>query len=240
MTSDRLATARRLELTSVVEAGDRIEGSYSGVKVSIEDHDTERTLRFTLDRPVRWVSVGPRTKEINDPDVVVTGDVAFDDAVCVLAEDGFAPTVTRVFDTPAIRAAVRDLFARHPFATLQGATLTVPHVGLDKNETAAALDRGAKLFSGLRVAIDASPAAPREAAPVLDHDFPVPVVAAEAPDPRDRLPASEDPGQWFLFAALIAPLLAIPWFKPYLVPVTLGAWAVIGGLYLWARKVLRR
>ena len=169
MISERLAVARRLELSDAVESGDRIEGRFAQVLVNLEDHGLERTVRMDMGRVVRWVSITARGADINDPDVVVTGEREFDDAIVVLAEDGAAPTVGWVFGYEDVRARTRELFRRFPLAAFKGATLTIPTMAADNNETTAALQLGSKLVLMFQRAIDKTPTLTAENAPALER-----------------------------------------------------------------------
>jgi len=166
--TERLAVARRLELTDAVESGDRVEGFFRRVKISIEDHGLERTLRLDVDRPSKWVSIAPYSKDLNDPDVVTTGDAAFDEAITVLAQDGAAPSVGAVFAHAGLRSLAQEFFQKFPMASFSGSTLTVLHVSPTHPGTAAALKWATDLVLLLREASDAAPRLPSELAPVLE------------------------------------------------------------------------
>lgn len=165
--NERLDAARRLELSGVAEVGGHIEGTFRGVKLILEDHGLDlQTVKLDLGVPARWETIGPH-HELNDPDVVQTGDSDFDLAITIVAEDGAEPTVRGIFDTKAIREAVRTFFERYPHARIHRGTLTLPHVAPDKAQMTECLDRGTKLILGLREAIAASPTLPREAPPFI-------------------------------------------------------------------------
>ena len=163
MSSERLQQARRLELTEPVEAGENIEGKYGGLKVTLIDRP-ERALQFKLDATVHWVWIKPRIEEINDPDVVTTGDEVFDRKIGVLAEGGYAPTVTEVLKYPELRVQLHEFFHRFPLAEFRGATLTVPHA---EAETAAALKDASRLLHAMNGAISGAPRVALEAPPQL-------------------------------------------------------------------------
>jgi|GEM_PF-2877998 len=163
--SERLANARRLELTDAVESGGHVEGQYRRVKVTLEDHGLERTVRLYLGRPPGWVTVGLRVHEVNDPDMVITGDAFFDEHISVLAEDGRRPQVAPVFASAALRTATHTFFKRYPNATFDGSRLTLPHVAT--SDTGTALEDASSLMLLLQKAVEGSAQAPLEAPPVL-------------------------------------------------------------------------
>ena len=165
MISERLANARRLELTDAIESGDRVEGFFNRVKVALEEHGLVRTVRLYLGHPPGWVTIGLRIHEVNDPDRVITGDAFFDEHISVLAEDGRPPQVAPVFSSAQVRAATHAFFKRHPNATLEGSRLSIPHVAVD--DTGTVLGEASALMSMLLKAVDESPEAPLEAPPVL-------------------------------------------------------------------------
>lgn len=227
--SERLDVARRLELSDVSESGDAVEGTFRGVKVGLEDHGLERTLTFHLGRPVRWTSIGLRTKEVNDPDVVQTGDQGFDATLTVLADDGAEPTVRAVFDAPVLRQAMLDFFLKFPNAVMRRGVLTMPHVAAQKAETSEALERASRLVNALRAAMDETPEEPLEAPPVIPYvATEVPVVVPETPDPRDVVPGVD----WLPAVATVTTLAvgAVAW-----VFVPAWWWLLTGltGVGLW-------
>lgn len=236
MSEDRLSAARRLELTGVAEAGEHVEGHYRGVKVTLEDHGLERTLKFDLGVPVHWVSIGPH-QDLNDPDVVQTGDADFDLAITILAVDGGEPTVRGYFDTTALRSAVRAFFERYPHATLRGRTLTVPRVAAQNPVTSECLDLGSKLMLGLREAIAASPVLPKEAPPVLSTTVTTEPAKFEPPDPRDALPPREDRQDFIVMSGFVVTLLGFVLLPRglWIVSPLLGV-ATSGLMYWLARR----
>lgn len=166
--SERLAVARRLELSEAVESADRIEGMFGKVKVALEDHGLERTLRLQMGRAVKWETISLRGKELNDPDLVRTGEPDFDEEITVLAENGAEPFVRFVFNYEGLRALTREFFGRFPLAAFTGSTLTIPHLGANNPETTAALQAGSKLVLLLREALDGTPTIAPEPAPVVE------------------------------------------------------------------------
>ena len=228
--SERRDAARRLELSDVAEAGDRVEGTFRGVKVVLEDHGLERTLQFELGRPVQWTSIGLRTKEVNDPDMVQTGDHGFDSTLTVLADDGHEPTVRGVFDTPVLRQATLDFFLKFPNAVMRRGVLTLPHVAAQKAETSEALERASRWVNALRAAMEETPEEPREAPPVIPQvATEVPEAVPETPDPRDVVPGVD----WLPAVATVTTLAvgATVWVFAFD-----GWWLLAGvtGVGLWA------
>lgn len=210
MISERLAIARRLELTDAVESGDRIEGFFRGVKVGLEDHGLERTLRFDFGSPVKWVSIGPRGKEINDPDVV-----ELDDAITALAHDGHAPYVSGVLASVELRAQLRGFFEKNPMARIDGRTLIVPHVAANNPDTGAAIQSGAKLVLRLREAVEAAPRVALESPPVLDRLPPPRAEVVETPQ-LDPLFVASPPPAWMALMPVVLGLFGVILFKHHI------------------------
>ena len=234
--SERLDTARRLELSGVTETGGVVEGTYRGVKVTLEDHGLERTLTFDVGLPVRWVRIGPH-EDLNDPDVVQTGDSDFDLAITVLAEDGAEPTVRGVFDTTAVRDAVRAFFQRYPNAGFRGRTLTVPRVAAQNAETSALLDGASRLILGLREAIAASPVRPTEAPPQIQTHVTERAEDRIEPLGFDPAPFREDRSQYVVWAGLIAGGGSLALLPPSYWALSLAVGILAGGIvYVLSRS----
>lgn len=198
----RLDEARRLELSDAVETAEGIDARLGPQRVTLVDDGAQRTLRFPFALPLQRLEL--KTADVNDPDVLFTGDDAFDDAVLVLPSDGHRQQWAPVFADAQLRRDVLTLLRRFPDAKLRDRALVVPGVALDAKESRAALEAGAVVVSQLERAF----AAVGKAQP-LEHNPQVPTGAAWLLDAEGGRPLLVGAGGVAVFAALLFAVLEI-------------------------------
>lgn len=113
-----------LELSSVKIEDTRITGDLQGFKVVLEGDVPFHGCKIELSSRLPLVSLVMRAGDLNEPEAVETGDVEFDEAMQVLAEPTFVPTIARLL-SPEIRKALLAFLKRFPDSALTATTLHV-------------------------------------------------------------------------------------------------------------------
>jgi hypothetical protein len=117
--------ARRLELVELRVEADRITGQVKGCEVVLEGEPPFHALQVKLNARLPLVSLVMRHGDLNHSEAVETGDVAFDEAMQVVAEPTFVPTIARLLSHAELRDTITRFLTRFPDSVLTADTLHV-------------------------------------------------------------------------------------------------------------------
>jgi hypothetical protein len=121
--------ARRLELADCEQRRDQVRGQVRGLTVALHGEGPFNSLSVECPGDLRIASMTFDPASPNHPDVVLTGDPAFDDAMLTLAEPRQAPTARARLEDATVRAAILRFFRARPYASIERGWVCVPIEG---------------------------------------------------------------------------------------------------------------
>lgn len=129
MSESAIEQARRLELAGCEQRRDHVRGQVRGLTVALYGPGPFTAFSVECPGDVRIARMTLDPTSPNHPDVVLTGDPEFDDAMLTMAEPRQAPTAKARLEDASIRAAILTFFRARPYASLDHGWVCVPIEG---------------------------------------------------------------------------------------------------------------
>ncbi|MFT3713892.1 MAG: hypothetical protein QM817_40040 [Archangium sp.] len=215
-----------LELSAVKIEDSRITGELQGFQVVLEGDVPFHGCKVELSSRIPLVSLVMRAGDLNEPEAVETGDVEFDEAMQVLAEPTFVPTIAGLL-TKDVRQALLAFLKRFPDSTLTATTL---HVKSEAPLTQKTVLEAVALVKLISAQFAANGFLDQEEPPKLPDD-------ADTRDPHTTLD-DRIRGVGQISVAAIGALWFFGWVFDWPNPALVATTVAIAGLGLWRGWVL--